>query len=268
MASVTTPWTIPANPPGAKLPDHRDLPCTDGSIVENFQEFPQGRLLTGAIEPILRELHPDGHYAVGNDSGIYFKITDPPLAGCRSPDWCYIPNVPALAADGTVRRSYVMWQEHQIPQVLVEYVSGNGSEERDQTPDTGKFWIYERAIRAPYYVILDHFRYTLEAYELRGGVYRSMQPNAHGHFPLPPLGVAIGPWQGQFGNIRGYWARFYDLQGRLLLTGEELAEKERIRAEQERSRAEQESRRANTAELENVKLRERLRQTGLDPNAL
>ena len=103
-------------PPAAlRLPDHNDLPETDGSIVINFNEAPQTRLLTEAIEPVLRELHPDGHYAIGQDSGIYFRLTDPPLDGCRAPDWFYVPDVPPMAPGGESRRSYVMWQEIIAP---------------------------------------------------------------------------------------------------------------------------------------------------------
>src|SRR5262249_44622978 len=93
---------VPPFPPGARLPDHTQLPETDGSIVQNFQEPPQSILLTDSIRPVLDRLHPDGQYALGQDCGIYFRHTDPPRLGCKAPDWFYVPDVPPLL-DGQVR---------------------------------------------------------------------------------------------------------------------------------------------------------------------
>jgi hypothetical protein len=58
---------------GTKLPDHTQLPDSDGTFVKNFLEHLQSILLTTSIEPILQRLHPDGHYAIGQDSGIYWR---------------------------------------------------------------------------------------------------------------------------------------------------------------------------------------------------
>ena len=113
------------------LPDHTQLPESDGTFVENFQEHPQSILLTESIEPILQQLHPDGQYAIGQDSGIYWRLTDPPERGAEAPDWFYVPKVlPTL--DGQMRRSYVLWQEIVSPLIALEFVSGNGEEERDR----------------------------------------------------------------------------------------------------------------------------------------
>lgn len=92
-------------PPAAKLPNHLELPEADGSIVQSFRELPQSVLLTDAILPVLRRLHPQGDFALGQDCGIYWRITPEPLEGCKCPDWFYVPGVPATL-DGTYRRSY------------------------------------------------------------------------------------------------------------------------------------------------------------------
>lgn len=54
-----------------------------------------------------------------------------------------------------MRRSYVMWQELMPPLIILEFLSGNGSEERDRTPRQGKLWIYERIIRPAFYGIYE-----------------------------------------------------------------------------------------------------------------
>src|SRR5688572_8309295 len=94
--------------PQATLPDHTQLPDKDGAIVQNFQEHPQSTMLTGSARPKLDLVYPDGQYAIGCDSGIYWKLTNPVLDGCKAPDWFLVPGVPPKL-DGQVRRSYVLW---------------------------------------------------------------------------------------------------------------------------------------------------------------
>ena len=68
------------------LPDHTQLPESDGTFVKNFQEHPQSILLTESIEPILQQLHPDGQYAIGQSGGIYWRLKEPPERGAEAPD--------------------------------------------------------------------------------------------------------------------------------------------------------------------------------------
>src|SRR5262245_37144219 len=140
------PVVAPAEP-GDVLPDHTQLPDKDGTFVRNFQENPQSTLLTGCMRPRLHQLHPDGQFCIGCDSGIYWRHTQPPLDGCKAPDWFYVPGVPPMLG-GQFRQSYVLWQEAVRPLLIVEYASGDGSEERDATPYRGKFWLYEQALAA------------------------------------------------------------------------------------------------------------------------
>jgi hypothetical protein len=143
--------------------------------------------------------------------------------------------------DGQIRRSYVLWRELMAPLIALEFASGNGEEERDQTPlslstegevtKPGKFWVYERIIRIPYYGIYEINNGKLELYELDGGRYQKLTPNERGHYPIPPLGVELGLWQGSYQNQTQLWLRWWDEQGNLLLIGDERAEQERQRAE-------------------------------------
>jgi Uma2 family endonuclease len=239
------------------FPDHTQLPESDGTFVKNFQEHPQSIILTDSIGSILQRLHPDGQYAIGQDCGIYWRETDPPEKGAEAPDWFYVPNVPPKL-DGQIRRSYVLWRELMAPLIALEFASGNGEEERDETPlslstegevtKPGKFWVYERIVRIPYYGIYEINNSKLEVYKLDGGRYQKLTPNERGHYPIPPLGVELGLWQGSYQNQTQLWLRWWDEQGNLLLIGDERAQLERSRAEQERQRAEQERQRAESAE--------------------
>lgn len=232
------------------FPKHTDLPESDGTFVKNFQEHPQSILLTDSITPLLQQRHPDGHYAIGQDCGMYWRETDPPEQGAVAPDWFYVPDVPPLL-DGIVRRSFVVWHELSRPLIALEFASGDGREERDSTPllvssggektKPGKFWVYEHVIGIPYYGIYQIKDGLLEVYHLRDLKYHKMTPNQHGRYPIDPLGVELGLWQGSYPQAgdEQQWLRWWDREGNLLLIGHEQAEREKQRAEQEKQRAEQ-----------------------------
>lgn len=259
------------------FPDHTQLPESDGTFVfakraggsQNFQEHPQAILLTDSLGPLLARLHPDGQYAIGQDCGIYWRETEPPEQGAEAPDWFYVPNVPPRL-QGEIRRSYVLWREFIAPTLALEFASGDGSEERDRTPLSysetgktrpGKFWVYEQIMRIPYYGIFGVNSSEFELYELLGGQYQQLSPNERGHYPIAPMQVEIGVWQGSYQNQTQLWLRWWDLQGNLLLTGSE-------RAELAEQRAESAEQRADSAEAKAARLAERLRALGLDPDAV
>lgn len=250
----------------ALLPDDTQLPDSDGQPVENFQEHPQGILLTESIKPVLDRIHPDGLYLIGQNSGIYFNLTEPRLLGAKAPDWFYIPGVPGLVK-GRHRRSYVLWKELIIPYFLLEFVSGDGSEEHDRTPNTGKFWVYETVLQTPFYGIFDGFRETFEMYQLVESRYELMSPNKHGRYALPAMQVEIGLWRGAFFyKTPAVWLRFWDQQGNMLLDGHEQAEIDRAQMEREKRVAEQERQRAEAESQRAERLAARLRELGVDPD--
>jgi Uma2 family endonuclease len=266
-----------AKDPFTRWLDHTQLPESDGTFVKNFQEHPQSLLLTDAIKPRLAQLHSDGQYCIGQDSGIYWRLAEPPEPperGAVSPGWFYVPDVPPML-NGQYRRSYVLWRELVAPLVVLEFVSGAGSEERDRTPRTGKFWIYERVIRPAYYGIYEVQLSRIEVYELVGSRYQLMEPNTHGHFPIEPMGVALGIWQGEYLGVTVPWMRWYDNDGILLPLSEERAEYAEGQVQQERQRAVFADQRALQAEEEarrerhkSAALAERLRSLGIDPDTL
>jgi Uma2 family endonuclease len=241
-ASPSRPEPAPLPPaPGLSavvaLPDHTQLPESDGSFVTNFQEHPQSLILTDSILPVLRRHHPDGMFAIGQDSGIYWRNTNPPLRGVKSPDWYYVPNV-SPTIEGRPRKSYVLWQEVLPPLIILEFVSGDGSEERDRTPWEGKFWVYESVIRPAYYGIYEVDPGRVQMYQHIAGQFQLQPANERGHHPIPQLGVELGIWQGHFQNMDLPWLRWWDERGNLLLTGHEQADRMREQAEQEHQRAE------------------------------
>lgn len=256
------------------FPDHTQLPESDGTFVKNFQEHPQSLILTDSLGSVMKRLHPDGQYAIGQDCGIYWRQTEPPEKGAEAPDWFYVPGVPP-SLDGQIRRSYVLWRELIAPTIVLEFASGDGSEENDQTPlvrtgeslatKPGKFWVYERVMRIPYYGIYYVTSGHLEVYRLVNTRYQKMTPNERGHYPIEPMEVELGLWSGTYQNQTQKWLRWWDNQGNLLLIGQEEAEKER--AENEKERAEKEKERQKREQLV-AKLRslspEQLEAIGID----
>ena len=274
MIFTTDPSTL------TPFPDHTQLPESDGTFVKNFQEHPQSILITESIKPILQKRHPDGQYCIGQDSGIYWRMTDPPERGAEAPDWFYVPNVPP-SLNGQFRRSYVLWQEYIAPLIVLEFVSGSGAEERDKTPWTGKFWVYEQVIHPAFYGIYEVNKASIEVYHLIEGKYQLLPANERGHYPISALGIELGIWQGEYQNMELPWLRLWDLAGNLLLSGEERAEQEyqraelemqraeleRQKAEQERQNAEREYQNAERERQKNDRLIAQLRSLGIEPEA-
>jgi Uma2 family endonuclease len=248
------------------LPDHTQLPDTDGTFVKNFQEHPQSIILTSSIEPTLQKLHPDGCYCIGQDSGIYWRLTEPAEKGAEAPDWFYVPNVSPLL-NGEYRRSYVLWKEVVAPLIAIEFVSGNGSEERDATPPSetdkvGKFWVYEQAIRIPFYAIFEAKKASVEVYHLVDGRYEQLSPNDRGHYPIAAMGVELGIKE----DVGIPWLRWWDQTGNLLLTGDERAIHADAIADQERLAKQKAEQRQHQAEQKAERLAAKLRALGIDPD--
>jgi Uma2 family endonuclease len=230
--------------PGVGLPTHLDLPHTDDKPVENFFQPEQGFLLLDVLTPHLDSLHPEGDFIIGMDNGIYWELKPDRLDGCRAPDWFYVPGVPKLL-DGQIRKSYVMWHEKVPPLFVAEFVSGNGAEERDATPESGKFWVYERGIKAKYYAIYDPKQGEIEIHQLVRGRYRPLPAESNGRFRIPEMKLEFGTWEGEYQGTPAVWMRAWDLKGRLIPTGQENAARMKQRADAQQQRADAQQQRAD-----------------------
>jgi hypothetical protein len=115
----------------------------------------------------------------------------------------------------------------------------------------GKMWFYEQVIRVPIYIIFDPASALLEVRQLNSeGVYELQSLDENGRYFLDCLGLYLGVWEGRRIEQEAHWLRWWDRDGELLLWGSEKIEREKQRAEQ--------------AESENAKLKELLRQRGID----
>jgi hypothetical protein len=137
-----------------------------------------------------------------------------------------------------VCRSYVLWQEYVTPLIAIEFVSDDGAEERDWTPISGKFWVYEQVIRPAFYAIYEVSKACVEVYHLIEDRYELLPANERGHYPITPMGVEVGIWRGRYGNLDLPWLRWWDAQGVLVPTSEERAAQAEEQTRQAEERAE------------------------------
>ncbi len=143
-------------------------------------------------------------------------------------------------------RSYFLWKYEKAPEALVEVVSNTVGSEL-----TTKLEAYAK-IGVDYYIVWDPARFLgeqqLHCFIRKGRRFFPCEP----WFPDLELGVKL--WDGSFGEMRGTFLRWCDRHGDVIPTGQERAERETQRAEQETQRANQ--------------LAAKLRELGVDPDAI
>jgi hypothetical protein len=93
------------------------------------------------------------------------------------------------------------------------------------------------------------------------GEYELQEPDANQRLWIESMGLFLGVWEGEKSQRTGYWLRWWDENGNLLLWGAERVEQERQRAEEERQRAEEERQRAD-------RLMAYLIRQGIDPDGI
>jgi Uma2 family endonuclease len=173
----------------------------------------------------------------------------------KAPDWAFIPEIRVLRQE--IDRSYTPHLQGAIPSIVMEFISETDGGEYSTKPTypPGKWFFYQDILQVPYYVIFDPSDGILEVYRLNeSDRYRLQTADENGRFSIVSLQLFLGVWQGTRDSRTGYWLRWWDEGGNLLLWGAELAQQERQRAEQ--------------AESELETLRQRLRDAGIDPNTL
>jgi hypothetical protein len=121
-----------------------------------------------------------------------------------------------------------------------------------RTYPPGKWFFYEQILQVPNYLIFEPESGALEVHSLdESGKYSLGVPDENNRYWLPEMGLFIGVWQGIRENRDGYWLRWWDEGGNLLLWGGELAEQERQAKETALKRLEE--------------LEKRLRDAGIEP---
>jgi hypothetical protein len=114
-------------------------------------------------------------------------------------------------------------------------------------------------LQVPNYAIFEPSTGVLEVYRLDIlPRYQIQTPDENNRCWIPEMNLFLGVWSGSRENRNGYWLRWWDESGELLLWGSELTTRERQRADDERQRAEDERQRAD-------RLAQQLRAAGIEP---
>jgi Uma2 family endonuclease len=212
----------------------------------------------------------------------------------KRPDWYAVLGVPRFPQERNLRSSYVIWEEKVTPFIIVELLSPGtededlGSKLRDVEKPPGKWEVYERILKVPYYVVFDRYTHNYRLFQLEGGRYREARL-FNNRFWIPEIQLGLGVWEGNYQGTVQPWLRWYDVAGNWILNHQECTESERQRADFERQRAESaneradferqradfaneradfERQRAESERLEKERLIAKLRALNLDPDAL
>jgi hypothetical protein len=202
---------------------------------------------------------------IASNFGICAKVNDKSVV--KAPDWVCVQSV-KLLPEGEVRRSYTPHAEGDVPAIVMEFISETDGGEYSINPHYpyGKWYFYEQILQVPVYAIFHPKVGILEFYGLVNGKYEQRVPDSSDRYWVESLGLFLGVWQGRKAELSGYWLRWWDNSGNLLLWGSELVEQERQHTEQERQRAEQAELQMSRERQQVERLAARLLALGIDPD--
>ena len=191
----------------------------------------------------------------------------------KAPDWGYIANIGTTREE--VIRSYTPQLQGEIPTIVMEFLSDSEGGEYSTKPTypPGKWFFYEQVLQVPYYAIFEPEEGALEVYLLdKSKQYQLQKPDHNGRYWIEAMNLFLGVWEGSRERRTGYWLRWWNKDGELLLWSLEKAFREKQRADlerqlasEEKQRAEKEKQRAEKEKQRADRLLQQLRTAGLEP---
>jgi Uma2 family endonuclease len=255
-ASTSTPQYLP---PSTELTDSDDIP------VDNEDQ----NWIPNVLLMLLKNIWSDRtDWFFGVDMGVY-HTTGKNVRVPVVPDGFLSLGVARRKNDKS-RRSYVLWEEDNIPPILaLEMVSWTPGGEYDDKKDiyvklgvlyyiiyNPEFWQRDGHQPLEVYKLVDSGSAERVSPEIPSGASptRQYQLQIGEPFWMPEIGLGIGCCPEVFSGSNEEVLSWFDEGGDRYLRSEE----KEIRAEQ----------RANAAQQENDALRQRLRELGIDPDAV
>lgn len=239
--------------------DVSHLVTEDDTPVDNLFSELQMRMLPHILNTSWK---PGVPFIALANVGLYFAVNGKPLV----PD--------TLVSIGVERppemhrkehRAYFTWMYGKGPDIVIEIVSNREGGEADRKMRAYAFH------GVPFYVIYDPLeriqRPALQCFQLtRSDTEVAYRPLAQVMFPGTGLGIV--EWEGEFEGGQSRWIRWVDASGKLLPTGGELARAAQANAEAAQANAEAARADAEAAEARAEAMAKRLREAGIDPDAV
>ena len=201
-----------------KLPDDFVLP---DDPVDNINQPALAAALTESLQ--LAKKLPEAALTPTN-YGICATINGRIVV--KATDWAYIPRITVERSE--VIRSSTPQLQGEIPALVLEFLSDTpgGEYSIKETYPPGKFYFYEQVLKVPNYGIFEPENGALELYRFGdNGRYQLELANEQNRFWIPEMQLFLGVWEGSRENRLGYWLRWWDEQGNLLLWGSERVER-------------------------------------------
>ena len=238
--------------------DYSHIITEDDAPVDNLLSERQQRLLVDSLYASWRLPGEHRTFVAMANVGLFYALHAPPYV----PDALVSLDV-KLPDDPFPKqnRSYFIWEYGKAPEIVVEIVSNRkGSELGDKVANYARLGI-------AYYIVFDPYRYLgmdmLHVFALRDLGYGKIGPES-----LPRLGLGVTLWNGEYEGMQGVWLRWLDAEGNLLLSGYERVEVERQQADEARQQADEARQQAKLTYQRAETLAAKLRELGVDPDAL
>jgi Uma2 family endonuclease len=241
----------PLAPAPEDHPELDDIEVEDGKPLDSLFQEKLHRLLTESLFASWPGPGEGRPFRVFSNVGLFFAPKEPPLV----PDVMLRLDVPPESdLKQKKNRSYFIWIVGKPPDVVIEFVSDKRGGEA-----TTKFAEYA-ALGVPYYAIFDPehelSKDTLKIYRLVRKAYQPLSGNQ-----LDGIGLGLVLWQGKYEGRDDTWLRWCDPSGVVIPTGKE-------RGDTLEQRAETLAQRADRSEGRAERLAARLRELGIDPDAI
>jgi Uma2 family endonuclease len=222
---------------GVEIPPTEDeLPYDDGMPMESHRHVLQMQLLMDPLRLFWQE-RPDGF--VGGNMFVYFSLEQVRHQDFRGPDVFVVLGVPKRE-----RKSWVVWQEGKGPDVVIELLSASTAAQ-----DKGvKKDVYQNRLRVPEYFWFDPFSGEWAGFALREGVYAPLTEDAQERLISRQLNLALVRWEGVYQDVPARWLRWATLEGTLLSTPQEEAERSQRQAIEAQHQATEAQRQATEAQ--------------------
>jgi Uma2 family endonuclease len=224
-----------------------NLPETDGKNMESAWQREQITLLIHSLNDRWAERHD---FYCGGNMFIYYSPIMARNIDFRGPDFFAVLDVNREP----LRKYWAVWDEgDRYPDTIIELISPTTADE----DRNAKMKIYERTFHTQEYYLFDPETERLEGYRLNKRRYRPIELE-NGRLWCETLECWLGPWVGEYAGAAATWMRMFERDGRMILTGTELAVAETQRANAETQRANAEAMARRTAEAEIARLKAEL----------